>query len=200
MTAKAARATAAALRRYRAEWRAAIARRDYAATRSILGAALSAVSEEGRADLDVETQALNELLALERRLQDIIAGEVRARVPPVRQAFAVPSTRRFRGTWDRAIAGVDYEGAARILRQAIAALSRRIAKRANARQALVKRLKRLQRAPLEFNPTPTRCAFCGGTNHPGVDSGKLFVCTECIEKACEILDEAGGAPRASEAT
>jgi hypothetical protein len=59
---------AATLRRYRAEWQAALARRDYAATRTILAAAVSAVSKEASADLDTETRALHELLALDRRL------------------------------------------------------------------------------------------------------------------------------------
>src|SRR5437867_5649576 len=186
------RSMAATLRRYRAEWQSALARRDYASTRTILGAALSAVSGEASAELDTETRALHRLLALDRRVQDIADGGAPARVPPIGQAFAIPSTKRFRGSWDRAVEEADYVGASKVLRQAISALSRRVVQRTRAQQAVISRLRTLQRTPLEFSPAPARCAFCGGTNHPGVDSGRLFICAECIEKACEILAETAG--------
>ena len=186
------RSMAATLRRYRAEWQSALARRDYASTRAILGAALSAVSEEASVELDTETRALHELLALDRRVQDITDGEVRARLRPAGHAFAIPSTKRFRGWWDRAVEEADYAGASKVLRQAIAAVSRRVVERTRAQQAVISRLRTLQRTPLVFSPAPARCAFCGGTNHPGVDSGKLFICAECIEKACETLAETAG--------
>jgi len=181
------RAMAATLRRYRAEWQAALARRDYAATRAILGAALSAVSKEASADLDVETRALNQLLALDRRLQDIVDGEAPLRFPPVSQAFAAPSTRRFRQPWERAIDCEDHAVAATVVRRAIAAISRQMAKRARSQQVLIDRLRRLQRTPLQFSPGAARCAFCGGTQQAGIDSGRLFMCTECIQQAYDIL-------------
>jgi hypothetical protein len=181
------RARAAALRRYRAEWRAALARRDYATTRTVLGAALSAVSKEASADLDTETRGLNDLLALERRLQDISDGEAPVRFPPARRAFETPSTRPFRQPWDLAIDTADYRGASRLLRRAIAALSRQMAKRARSQALLIDRLRRLQRTPLQFRALPERCALCGGTKQPGVDSGRLFICIECIEQAYDIL-------------
>lgn len=184
-------ALAAALRRYRAEWKAALARRDYPATRTILGTALSAVAEAASGELEAETRALHELLALDRRLQDIADGEGRLRMPAPGLAFATPVTRRFGASWDRAMGGADYPGASRVLRQAIAALSRRMARRTRAQQSLIDRLRRLQRTPLELQSMPARCALCGGTDHPGVDSGRLFICSECVQKASEILAEAG---------
>jgi hypothetical protein len=183
------RTTAATLRRYRAEWQAALARRDFAMTRTILDAALSAVAREATQDLDSETRALHELLALDRRLESIGEGAAPARLPPAKHAFAEPSTRRFRDTWHRAIEEADYVRASRVLRGAMAALSRQLVRRTRSQQALISRLKGLQRTPLEFSPVPTRCALCGGTSHPGVDSGRLFVCTDCIQKASEILAE-----------
>src|SRR5262245_39047670 len=178
---------AATLRRYRAEWRTALARRDYATTRTILGAALSAVSEEASADLDTETRALNELLALDRRLEDIRDGQAPARFPPTRQAFATPLTRRFGRLWDRAIQGENQVVASKVLRRAIAALSSHMARRARAQQVLIDRLRRLQRTPLKFRQVPARCAFCGGVKQPGVDSGRLFMCMECVQQAYDIL-------------
>lgn len=89
-------------------------------------------------------------------------------MPPASRAFATPVTRRFRGPWDRAIDS-----------------------RTRSQQSLIDRLKRLQRAPLGFQSTPERCALCGGTQHPGIDSGRLFICSDCIQKAAEILAEAG---------
>jgi hypothetical protein len=182
---------AATLRRYRAEWQAALARRDYAATRTILAAAVSAVSKEASADLDTETRALHELLALDRRLEDVADSVVPPRLPPVSHAFATAATRRFRGPWDRAIEGADYVGALKVLRRAIGALSRQMAKQTRSQQVLIARLRRLQRTPLEFSLVPARCAFCGGTTQPGIDSGRLFVCTECIQQAYGILGDVG---------
>jgi len=183
------RAMAATLRRYRSEWQAALARRDYAATRTILDAAVSAVSREASADLDTETRALHELLALDRRLEDVANRAVPPRLPPASHAFATATTRRFRQPWDRAVDGADYAGAHKVLRRAIDALSRQMAKRARSQHALVARLRRLQRTPLEFSPVPARCALCGGTTQPGIDSGRLFVCTECIQQAHDILED-----------
>jgi hypothetical protein len=191
---------AEALRRYRAEWKAALARRDYTKTRAILRTALSAVSKDAGSELDIDTRALHELLALERRLQSITDGEAPARIPPARHAFGLPSTRRFRGPWDRAIGEANHAVASKVLRRAIAALSRRMARRTRAQQTLINRLRRLQRTPLEFSPVPARCAFCGGTDDPGIDSGRLFVCTDCIQQAYEILAEAGGRQGAKGAT
>ncbi|HEV7501657.1 MAG TPA: hypothetical protein VGQ33_16695 [Vicinamibacteria bacterium] len=188
------RAMAATLRRYRAEWRAALARRDYAATRSILGDALSAVSADTRAALAAETRALNELLALDRRLQDLRDGGARGRIPAARHAFAIPLTQPFGEAWQSAIDQNDHAVASRALGQAIAAVSRRMARKARSQQALIGRLRRLQRTPLEFSAGPARCAFCGGTDQPGIDSGRLFLCADCVRKASEILAEAG-APR-----
>jgi hypothetical protein len=180
---------AGTLRRYRAEWQAALGRRDYAATRAILGAAVSAVSKEASAELDTETRALHELLALDRRLEDIAGREVPARLPPASHAFAIPATMRFRRPWYRAINEAEYVGASKIVRRAIAALSREMAKQTRAQQQLVERLRRLQRTPLVFSPVPARCAFCGGTQQPGIDSGRLFICTECIQQAYGILGD-----------
>ena len=185
------RTTAATLRRYRAEWQAALARRDYAATRAILGTALDVVSKEASAKLETEVRALHDLLALERRLQAIADG-VRARFPAPGPAFAVPSTKRFRGPWGRAIEGADYVAASKVLRGAIAAISRRMASQSRSQQALITQLRRLQRAPLKFSAVPARCALCGGADHPGIDSGTLFICAECIQKASEILAETAG--------
>jgi hypothetical protein len=182
---------ASTLRQYRAEWQAALARRDYARTRSILGEAMSAVSAQSSARLDAETRALNELLALERRLQRIVDGDAPARLPAVKHAFAAPPTRRFRGPWERALAAADAAGAARVVRRCLAALSRRMAAQTRSQQALIARLERLQRTPLRLHPAPARCALCGGDREPGVDSGRLFVCGECVLKAAEILAEAG---------
>jgi hypothetical protein len=178
---------AATLRRYRSEWQAALARRDYAATRTILDAAVSAVSKEASADLDTETRALHELLALDRRLEDVANRAVPPRLPPASHAFATATTRRFRQPWNRAMDGADHVGARRVLRRAIDALSRQMAKQARAQHTLIARLRRLQRTPLEFSPVPARCALCGGTTQPGVDSGRLFVCAECIQQAHNIL-------------
>ena len=186
------RATAATLRRYRAQWRAALARRDYATTRSIISTALDTVSKAASAKLDTDVRALHGLLALERRLQDIADGEVPARLPAAGHAFAVPSTKRFHGPWGRAVEAADYVAASKVLRTAIAAISRRMASRARSQQALINQLRRLQRAPLEFSAVPARCALCGGTDHPGIDSGTLFICAECIQKAAEILAETAG--------
>jgi hypothetical protein len=161
---------------------------------------MAAVSREVSADLDIETRALHELLALDRRLQGITDGEMPARMPPARRAFAIPSTRRFLGPWDRSIYTSDYVGASKVLRRAIAVLSRQMAKRTRSQQALINRLRRLQRTPLQFSPVPARCAFCGGTDHPGIDSGRLFICTECIQKAYEILAETSGRHGARGAT
>lgn len=183
------RAMAATLRRYRSEWQAALARRDYAATRTILDAAVSAVSKEASADLDTETRALHELLALDRRLEDVANRAVPPKLPPASHAFATATTRRFRRPWDRAMDGADHVGARKILRRAIDALSRQMAKQARSQHALVARLRRLQRTPLEFSPVPARCALCGGTTQPGIDSGRLFVCTECIQQAHDILED-----------
>jgi len=181
------RAIAATLRRYRAEWQAALARRDYATTRTILDAAVSAVSKEASADLDAETRALHELLALERRLEDVASRVIPAKLPPANDAFKTASTKRFRGPWDRALNAGDHAAALKVIRQAIGALSRHMAKQARAQHMLVARLRRLQRTPLEFSPTPARCALCGGTTRPGIDSGRLFVCTECVRQAHDIL-------------
>jgi len=183
------RAMAATLRRYRSEWQAALARRDYAATRTILDAAVSAVSREASADLDTETRALHELLALDRRLEDVANRAVPPKLPPASHAFATATTRRFRQPWDRAVDGADFAGAHKVLRRAIDALSRQMAKQARSQHALVARLRRLQRTPLEFSPVPARCALCGGTTQPGIDSGRLFVCTECIQQAHDILED-----------
>jgi hypothetical protein len=185
------RATAATLRRYRAEWQAALARRDYATTRTILGAAVAAVSKEASADLDTETRALHELLALDRRLEDVADSVVPPRLPSVSHAFETVATRRFRRPWEQALEGADYNGALKVLRRAIGALSRRMAKQARSQQVLIARLRRLQRTPLEFSFVPARCAFCGGTTQPGIDSGRLFVCTECIHQAYSILGDVG---------
>jgi hypothetical protein len=183
------RAIAATLRRYRAEWQAALARRDYATTRTILDAAVSAVSKEASAELDTETRALHELLALDRRLEDVANGSVPARLPPATHAFATATTRRFRRPWDRALDAADHVGALKVLRRAIDALSRQMAKQARAQHTLIARLRRLQRTPLEFSPVPARCALCGGTTQPGIDSGRLFVCRECIQQAHGILED-----------
>jgi hypothetical protein len=180
---------AATLRRYRSEWQAALARRDYAATRTILDAAVSAVSKEASAGLDTETRALHELLALDRRLEDVANKAIPPRLPPTSHAFATATTRRFRQPWDRAVDGADHAGAHKVLRRAIDALSRQMAKQARSQHALVARLRRLQRTPLEFSPVPARCALCGGTTQPGIDSGRLFVCTECIQQAHDILED-----------
>jgi hypothetical protein len=185
------RAVAATLRRYHAEWQAALARRDYARTRTILGDALTAVSTQANAQLDSETRALHELLALDRRLQGIADGEAPARLPLVKHAFAIAPTRRFRGPWERAIDAADYVGASRVLRRCLAILSRRMAEQTRTQQLLIARLKRLQRTPLRFSHEPARCALCGGDRLPGVDSGRLFVCRECVQKASEILADAG---------
>jgi len=168
-------------------WHAALARRDYATTRTILDAAVSAVSKEASADLDAETRALHELLALERRLEDVASRVIPARLPPANDAFKTASTKRFRGPWDRALNAGDHAAALKVIRQAIGALSRHMAKQARAQHMLVARLRRLQRTPLEFSPTPARCALCGGTTRPGIDSGRLFVCTECVRQAHDIL-------------
>jgi hypothetical protein len=194
------RTTAATLRRYRAEWRAALARRDYSKTRTILVAALAAVSREAAEDVAAETAALHELLAVDRRLDAICAGEAPARLPPAKQAFAAPSTKRFHDAWLQAIDGADYILASRVVRDAIAALSRHFAKRTRSQQAVIARLKRLQHAPLEFSPAPRRCSFCRGTSQPGVDSGSLFICTDCIQKACEIVAERTSRDQARGAT
>lgn len=183
------RTAAATLRRYRTEWQAALAERDFAKTRTILGAALSAVAREATGDLDKETHALHELLALDRRIEAIVEDEAPARLPPARRAFALPSTKPFRESWHRAIDAADYRAASTVLRGAIVALSAQLANRARSQQTLISRLKRLQRTPLEFAPAASRCSFCGGTSHPGVDSGRLFICTDCIQKAGEILAE-----------
>jgi hypothetical protein len=193
------RATAATLRRYRAEWQAALARRDYARTRAILGTALDAVSKEASAELETEVRALHGLLALERRLLDIADGEVPARLPRAVHAFAVPSTKRFRGPWDLAVERADYLTASKVLREAIAAISRRMASQIRSQQALISQLRKLQRAPLKFSE-PARCALCGGADHPGIDSGTLFICAECIEKATEILAETAAPHDARRAT
>ena len=154
-----------------------------------MGAALAAVSKEAGAELDTETRALHELLAFDRRLEDVAAREVPPRLPPASHAFATPATRRFRRPWDRAVEGADYVGASRILRRAIATLSRQMAKQARSQQLLIERLRRRLRTPLEFSPDPARCAFCGGTNQPGIDSGTLFICTECVHQAYGIVGE-----------
>lgn len=189
------RATAATLRRYRAEWKAALARRDYAATRAILGTALDAVSKEASAKLEAEVRALHALLALERRLDAIADGESPARLPPVGPAFSVPSTARFRDEWSRAVEHRDHAAASKVLRAAIAAISRRMASQARSQRELIGQLRRLQRTPLRLCSAPERCALCAGTQLPGIDSGTLFVCSECIHKASEILAEAGGLRR-----
>jgi hypothetical protein len=189
------RAIAATLRRYRAEWQAALARRDYATTRTILDAAVSAVSKEASADLDAETRALHELLALERRLEEVATRAVPAKLPPVTDAFKTATTRRFRGPWSRAMDAADHMAALKVIRQAIGALSRHMASQARAQHTLIARLRRLQRTPLEYSPTPARCALCGGTTRPGIDSGRLFVCTECVRQAHDIVADvvkAGG--------
>jgi hypothetical protein len=185
------RAIAATLRRYRAEWQAALARRDYATTRTILDAAVSAVSKEASAELDTETRALHELLALDRRLEDMASRAVTARLPTANYAFETAATRRFRQPWDRAIGAADQDGAHKVLRRAIEAISRQVARQARSQNALIARLRRLQRTPLEFSSVPARCALCGGTTEPGIDSGRLFVCTECIQQAYSILAEVG---------
>jgi hypothetical protein len=184
------RATAATLRRYRAEWRGALARRDYAATRTILGTALDAVSQEASARLAIDVRALHGLLALERRLQDISEGEAPARFPPAVHAFSVPATKRFREPWGRAVEETDYVTASKVLRSALAAISRRMAGHTRSQQALIGQLRRLQRAPLKLSSAPARCALCGCVDHRGIDSGTLFVCAQCIQRASEILAEA----------
>jgi hypothetical protein len=85
--------------------------------------------------------------------------------------------------------GADYVGAHKVLRRAIDALSRQMAKQARSQNVLIARLRRLQRTPLELSPVPARCALCGGTTQPGIDSGRLFVCTECIQQAHAILED-----------
>ncbi len=185
------RAVASTLRRYHAEWQAALARRDYAKTRAILGEAMAAVSAQSSARLDAETRALHELLALERRLQGMADGDAPPRLPAVKHAFAAAPTRRFSGPWQRALAASDYVGAARVLRRCLAILSRRMADETRSQQALIARLQRLQRTPLQFRAAPARCALCGGDRESGVDSGRLFVCAECVRKAAEILADAG---------
>jgi Arc/MetJ-type ribon-helix-helix transcriptional regulator len=181
--------TAAALRQYRAEWKAAWARRDYAKTRTILAAAMATLSRETTDELDLETRALHELLALDRRLESIATGEGPSQLPPARQAFEAPSTRGFRDQWQRAVDRADYGSASSVVREAIASVSRQLARRTRSQQALIERLRRLQRRPLEFRSVPMRCALCGGTEQPGVDSGRLFICTDCVLKANEILAE-----------
>ena len=85
--------------------------------------------------------------------------------------------------------GADHVGALKVLRQAIGALSRQMAKQARSQNVLIARLRRLQRTPLEFTPVPARCALCGCTTQPGIDSGRLFVCTQCIQQAHSILED-----------
>jgi hypothetical protein len=154
-----------------------------------VGAALAAVSKEAGAELDTQTRALHELLALDRRLEDVVARDVPARLPPARHAFGIPATKRFRGPWDQAIERRNHVGASRILRRAIASLYRQMAKQTRSQQLLIERLRRRLRTPLEFSPDPARCAFCGGTNQPGIDSGTLFMCTECVLQAYAILGD-----------
>jgi hypothetical protein len=178
---------AATLRRYHAEWQAALTRRDYARTRTILGDALTALSAPTSTLLDAETRALHELLALDRRLHAVADGEAPARWPVAKWAFAVAPLRRFRRSWKRALDAADYGEAARVLGRCLDLLSRQMARKTRSRQSLVARLRRLQRTPLRFSPEPARCALCGGDRRPGVDSGRLFVCTECVEMASEIL-------------
>src|SRR5262249_54430855 len=133
--------------------------------------------------------ALHELLVLDRRLEAIADAEAPARLPPSNVAFAVPSTEPFGAPWHAAVERADYPQASRILREAVAALSRHLLKRTRSQQAMIGRLKRLQRAPLSFSAVWTRCAFCGGTSQPGVDSGRLFICRECVRIAFSILAE-----------
>jgi hypothetical protein len=189
------RATAATLRRYRAEWRAALARRDYATTRRIIGTALDAVSQDASAHAKPDVRALHGLLALERRLQEVADGHLHGRLPPAGHAFAVPSTKRFGRPWSQAVEAADHAAASKVLRAAIAAISRRLATHTRSQEALINQLRRLQRAPLAFSSAPARCALCGGADHPGVDSGTLFICAECIQKASEILAEATASGR-----
>lgn len=181
--------TATALRRYRVEWKAALARRDYAKTRTILAAAMATLSRESRDELEVETRALHELLALDRRLESIVAGEAPRQVPSAQDAFDARSTSRFRDDWQRAVAAADLGNASKVVREAIASVSRQLARMTRSQHNLIERLRRLQRTPLEFRSAPMRCALCGGTKQPGVDSGRLFICTDCVLKANEILDE-----------
>jgi hypothetical protein len=82
---------------------------------------------------------------------------------------------------------VDHLAALKVIRQAIGALSRHMAKQARAQHMLIARLRRLQRTPLEYSPTPARCALCGGTTRAGIDSGRLFVCIECVRQAHDIV-------------
>src|SRR4029079_16594518 len=146
-----------------------------------------------------EVRALHALLALERRLQAVADGEGPARLPPLRPALSVPAATRFRGPWGRAVEERDYIGALKVLHGAVAAISRRMASQARSQRELIHQMRRLQRAPLRFSPELARCALCGGTQHPGIDSGTLFVCADCIHKASEILAEAArqGAKRAT---
>jgi hypothetical protein len=183
------RSIAASLRRYRSEWRAALKKRDYMKTRKLAGAALSAVASQNSQDLAPETRALHELLALDRRLQAVANGEAPARLPRARAAFAVPPASEFSMRWQAAVDAADFAQASRIVSGAIAALSRQLLKRIRSQQALIRRLKHLQRKPLSFNPVPTRCAFCGGSDQPGVDSGHLFLCETCVRMAYAMLAE-----------
>jgi hypothetical protein len=166
-----------------------LARRDYAKTRAILAEAMSTLSRETNEELDAEARALQELLALDRRLDAIMTGEAPTQPPAARLAFGAPSTSLFRDSWQAAVDAADYSSATRVVRDAIASVSRKLVNRTRSQQALIERLKRLQRTPLEFCPVPSRCALCGDTGQPGVDSGRLFVCVQCIVKANEILAE-----------
>jgi hypothetical protein len=183
------RTTAARLRRYRSEWQAALKRRDFIKTRKLAGAALSAVASQNSQDLARETQALHELLALDRRLQAIANGEAPARLPSARAAFTLPSTRELGLRWQSAVDAADFAQASRVVSGAVAALSRQLLERSRSQQALIRRLKHLQRKPLSFNPVPNRCAFCGGSDQTGVDSGSLFMCETCVRMAFALLAE-----------
>jgi hypothetical protein len=174
------RTTAATLRRYRAEWQAALAQRDYAKTRRILGVALSTISTDTLRDLDYDTRSLNALLALDRRLESIREGEAPMRMAFATEAFAASATTRFREAWREAVKTADCPRASKIVRDAIAAVSRALATRARSQQVLIARLKKLQRVPLRLSSSPSRCAFCGGISQPRLDPATYLLCvTSC---------------------
>jgi hypothetical protein len=102
---------------------------------------VSAVSKEASADLDAETRALHELLALERRLEEVATRAIRRSCRLVTDAFKTATTRRFRGPWSRAMDAADHMAALKVIRQAIGALSRHMASQARAQHTLIARLR-----------------------------------------------------------
>ena len=180
-------------RRYLRQWRAAAARGDVARMRSVAEKALRAAAEAASAEMRPEREAMDELLAAQRRIELAAGGEAAPRMPAALRAFDRSGLKRYRRAWAKAVGSSDHGLAARVVRDAIGTLSRRIALKLAGHARVRARLARLRSAPLAYRPDAA-CSFCGRGHQRAAGRGRLAICADCAAVCAELIRGATDPP------